>query len=351
MLESRAGEVSLAGLAPLLAAEIRYGLWAHTKAARPARWHPMWLRTLVKSCAAAGVSSLFDLDLDDTGWTPQPGHVVRIVRQMRHDLQAVYRSRSDTRDLGYIDPSYWGFRFPDRRRAFDLTAITQRWLRDLTWDYLADVFDGPGRPRTAAPIEQIRRSLVCLSAFLHDCEPRGRADLAALSEATAREFVADDTRRVTNHQPVRGVFNVDGSPSRATQTSCTLTVNGLRKVMRWALDTGVAEAIQLPRAFIVAIPSGGTVLHKNPRPFSDEMLRELSDPANIALLAAMDPHDVGLAWSAAVSAPNLSVRLAVTTQPTISIAHHPVRADGAGRSWEPVSTALQARTSLGWMTR
>ncbi len=300
VVESRPGDVSLAGLAPLLAAEIRYGLWAHTKATRPARWHAMWLRTLTKSCAAAGVGSLVDLDLDDTSWTPQPGHVVRIVRQMRHDLEAVYHSRSDTRDLGYIDPNYWGFRFPGRRGVFDLTVITQRWLRDLAWDYLADLFNnGPGRPRTAGPVEQIRRSLVCFSAFLLDREPQGGDDPASLTEATAREFVADYARRVTNHQPLRGVFNVDGSPSRATQTSYTLAVNGLRRVMRWALDTGVAEAIRLPRAFIVSIPRGGTVLHRNPRPFSDEVLREVSDPANIALLDAMDPHDVGLAdvWS------------------------------------------------------
>ena len=40
----------LGGLQPLLAAEIRYALWTHTKNAAPARWHPMWLRTLVKSC-------------------------------------------------------------------------------------------------------------------------------------------------------------------------------------------------------------------------------------------------------------------------------------------------------------
>jgi integrase len=108
-------------------------------------------------------------------------------------------------------------------------------------------------------------------------------------------IVADYARRVSDLQPVRGVFNVDGSPSPATQTSYKLAVNGLRRVLRRALDTGVAEAIRLPREFIVAIPSGGMVFHKNPRPFSDEVLRELSDPASIALLAAMDPHDVGLA--------------------------------------------------------
>jgi integrase len=299
VFESRSGEVSLADLAPLLAAEIRYGLWAHTKATRPARWHPMWLRTLVRSCAAAGVGSLLELDPDDSGWTPQPKHVNRIVRELRKDIEVVHRSRSDTRELGYIDPNYWGFRFPNRRSVFDLTAISQRWLRDITWDYLANVLDGPRRPRTAGTFEEIRRSVVCFSAFLTDCDPGLGASPATLTENTAREFVADFARRVTNHQPVRGVFNVDGSSSPAKQISYALSMNALRRVMRWALDTGTAAAIELPREFIVAVPTGGALSHKNPRPFSDAVLRALSDPANIALLDDLDPHDTGLAdiWS------------------------------------------------------
>jgi len=120
----------------------------------------MWLRTLVKSCARTGVTSVLELDPDDRAWTPQPDHVNRIVREMRKDIEAVHRTRADTRDLGYLDPSYWGYRFSGRRSAFDLTAISQRWLRDLTWDYLAEVLDGPRRPRTASMFEQIRRSLI-----------------------------------------------------------------------------------------------------------------------------------------------------------------------------------------------
>ena len=133
----------------MLEAEIRYGLWAHTKNAGPARWHPMWLRTLVKSCTDAGVTSMLQLDPENPGWTPQPASVNRIVREIRKDIEAVHGTRADTRDLGYLDPNYWGYRFPGRRSAFDLTPITQRWLRDLSWDYLANVLDGPRRPRSA----------------------------------------------------------------------------------------------------------------------------------------------------------------------------------------------------------
>ncbi len=48
------GVVALGHLPPLLEAEIRYRLWAHTKSAAPAKWPPMCLRTLVRSCLGGG---------------------------------------------------------------------------------------------------------------------------------------------------------------------------------------------------------------------------------------------------------------------------------------------------------
>jgi len=293
------GVVVLAGLSPLVAAEIRYGLWAHTQDGSPARWHPMWLRTLARSCAAAGVASVMELDPTDPSWTPQPAAVNRILRDMHRDVGALHHTRADTRALGRIDTNYWGFRFPDRRSAFDLTAISQCWLRDLTWDYLADVLDGPGRPRTQGPLEQVRRSLVCLSVYLHECDAYRGERPTTLGESTARHFVADFTRRVKNGHPVRGVFNVDGSPSPATITTYALAMNAVRRVLRWALQSGAAETARLPREFIVAFPSGGAVSTRNPRPFSDPVLTTLSDPGNIRLLQHRDPHDGGLAdiWS------------------------------------------------------
>lgn len=293
------GSVSLTGLPALLAAEIRYGLWAHTKDAAPARWHPMWLRTLARSCHAAGVDSLMDLDPRDSTWTPQPDAVNRIVKDMQTDVGAVHQTRWETRDLGRIDTNYWGFRFPDRRSPFDLAAISQRWLRDITWDYLADLLDGPGRPRTAGPLEQIRRALVCLSAYLRECDPFQGARPETLTGSMGKDFVADFTRRVAGHQPVRGIANRDGSTTAASPTTYALTMNAVRRVLRWALESGAAYTAMLPREFSVAIPFGGAPSSKNPRPFSDPVLATLSDPANIALLATRDPRDGGLAdiWS------------------------------------------------------
>jgi hypothetical protein len=164
------GIVSLAGLAPLLAAEIRYALWAHTLDPAPARWHPSLLRTLARSCRARGIGSLLELDPGDQAWT-QAGAVNRIVRAMRRDVDPVHRSREDTRERGYLDPNYWGFRFPERRSVFDLSQISQRWLRDLTWDHLAAVLDGPNPPRTAGSFETTRRAIVSFSDYLTERDP------------------------------------------------------------------------------------------------------------------------------------------------------------------------------------
>jgi integrase len=291
--------VFLQGLAPLVVAEIRYALWTHTRNSAPARWHPMWLRRLVKTCRERRVQSLLELDPNDRSWTPQPAAVNRIVREMLKDIQPIHRSRADTRELGYLDTNYWGVRFPDRRSAFDLTDIPQPWLRDLTWDFIASQLDSPSRPRTQGPFEATRRSIVSFGTYLTDCDPH-RGDLpSALSESTGKDFANDLRARVANGQPVRGVVNADGTPSIATATTYPLVMNALRRVMRWAMDCGAASAVGLGREFTVAIPAGGARSVANPRPFTDPVLRALTDPANIRLLAGMDPHDIGLAdiWS------------------------------------------------------
>ena len=59
-----------------------------------------------------------------------------------------------------------------------------------------------------------------LGTYLKDCTPHQGEQPGTLTVATARDFVADFRRRVTAGGPVRGMFNVDGSPSPATASTC-----------------------------------------------------------------------------------------------------------------------------------
>lgn len=86
--------------------------------------------------------------------------------------------------IGFIETEHFGIRFPARASHIDLTAISQRWLRDLLWDYTADLISSPRRPRTAAPIDGIRRACTELSAFLEVDATSGGHDPSALGWST-----------------------------------------------------------------------------------------------------------------------------------------------------------------------
>lgn len=290
-----AGRLSLIGLTPQAEAEIRYALHAHTLGEAPSLWFPGWLRTLVAQMVEDDIESVLDIDADDDGWVPQASHINRIVKAMKTDIEPVVVSRAETRALGYIDPLHWGFRFPGRRSRFDLIAIRQEWLRELAWDYLADLFDSPDCPRTAGPVETVRRSMVSLSAYLANYAPGEGEDAADLTERDAQGWAADYRRRVGNEEPQPGVFLADGTQPVATAMSRTLYFNAVRKVMRWALEHTEYQDRGLRREFLVAFPKGGGHTSRPGRPIDDGVYRKIVDPENLRLLAAKDPRDSGIA--------------------------------------------------------
>lgn len=302
---SRTGIVSLARLPALVAAEVRYALYANATSPRPIRWSPKWLRSLVAGLEEKGVASIMEVDTTrrapGTGkknrlqrWPKYTGVCDMVIAVMQGLCSPVHVTRVESRDLGYIDPLHWGFRLKERRSPFDLRGVTQSWLRTLTWDLIATIFDSPDRPRTAGPIDQLRRCSLTLSAFLEWTLPDGGADPGQLSEDIARAFVADQTRRARNGEPQLGLYRNDGEPSTATELSKSLTFNGLRRLMRYALDSGVADTIGLSRDFMLAFPEGKLQNPKRPRPLSDDVFEHLISPTNLKLLAATDPNNLGI---------------------------------------------------------
>lgn len=302
---SGTGIVSLSGLPPLAAAEIRYALYANATSPRPTKWDPRCLRALIEGLEEKCVASIMEIDVARRApgqgkkkhlnrWPRYSQVCDMMIAVMQGHCSPVHVTRAESRELGYIDTLHWGFRLKDRRSPFDLRAITQDWLRTLTWDLIAAIFDSTDRPRTATSLEQLRRCSVTLSAYLEWAAPDGGADTTQLTDDIGRSFVADLTRRAQNGEPQLGLYLADGQASTATELSKSLTFNGLRRLMRFAMESGAAEAIGLGRDFMLAFPEGKMRHSKRPRPLSDDVFEHLISPTNMKLLAARDPNDLGI---------------------------------------------------------
>ncbi|MET8181519.1 site-specific integrase [Streptomyces sp. NPDC005336] len=286
----RTGQVNLRGLRPLLRTEFQWGMHAH--GLQPTTvWQLTWVQSLADECQRRDVQSLAGLEAS----VFRRGYHQRMVQEMQEALRKVYFTPSDTRDGGYIETEHFGVRFPGRSSYVDLTCVSQRWLRDLLWDHIVDVLRSASCPRSAQPVDFVRRAGAELSAFLLAEAPGGGHDPTVLRAEYAHRFVADLRNRERLGLAFRGHARLDGRKSKVTEYSRRVVFNYGRALLRGALTTGSAERIGLDRAFIAAMPVGGPGTPRSRNPFPDEVARALADEANLQQLAdCYDPHDRGL---------------------------------------------------------
>ena len=284
------GQINLRGLQPLVRAEIQWTLCTHAGQDRNRKWEPRQLQQLACHCRDRGLHSLAGLDPADI-----PSCYAGIVRVMLHLLRLIYFTPADTREAGFIETGHFGVRFPGRASHIDLTGVTQRWLRDLLWDHLAERMRSADPPRSGAGADNLRRACLELSAFLAADAPGGGHDPAALRVGHAQRFAAGQQDRARHGLPSPGVKGPGGTPSTITASTCSLVLNGVRRILRDAMDSGVAETLGLGRQFITAIPATRHQRSRARRPFPDEVARALADEANLARFAACyDPEDQGM---------------------------------------------------------
>ena len=140
---SSRGEVSLAHLPDRLQHEIRYAIYRHAKTAERTHWRPVDIQKVVDALAEARIQSLSERSSRRTATRSKPATGERRV-WLR--LPAAARSLSvnsaTAKAEGWFDPVIVGCRtFPHtgarRRKVWDLTKVSQRWLRDLLWEHLA----------------------------------------------------------------------------------------------------------------------------------------------------------------------------------------------------------------------
>jgi hypothetical protein len=193
----RPGTVNLRGLAPLAKAEIQWGLHAHAQAAEHAEWSLSWVQAIANACR--GLDCLADLDTSPFDHTVRNAH-----SEMLAALQLVYLTPAETRDVGYLEFGHFRAGFTSRRGRFDLTAVSQRWLRDLLWDYTAAQLRSPQAPRSRGAYHNARQACLALSGFLEARAPGGGHQPDLLSEEHAHAFAADLRHRAGNGLPGPG---------------------------------------------------------------------------------------------------------------------------------------------------
>ncbi|GAA3891740.1 tyrosine-type recombinase/integrase [Streptomyces sedi] len=282
-------QLNLRGLRPLAQKEIQWGLFTHTQRSRPARWDVIALRMVVNACRGTDATSIIDLDVSSLSKT-----ATGITKEILHELRLIYFTREETKEAGFIETRHFGITLDQRLGHISLTGISQRWLRGIAWDYFAEILSSPRCP-SAHKLDQIRRAMTELSAFLEADAPGGGHDPAVLTKEHADRFVADQRHRERHGLPSLAMVRSDGKPSIVTTGTRSVVFNHTRKILRKAMDDGATNALGLAREFVVALPNAGaTAYPKRRRPFADEVARALADERNLAELTRVhDPDDEG----------------------------------------------------------
>jgi integrase len=292
----RPDRVNLRGLNPLVRAEIQWGLHACTR--RPqGRWNPVCWQGLASFARAHGYASLAEVPASDEGAVREAAGLkaVYILRAVAGCLQPLYVTPEDTREAGYILAGHFGQELTHRTGRTDLSGISQRWLRDLAWDHLAEVLRSPRCPRSGHAFDSMRRSCLELSAFLELRAPGGGHDPRRLAAENMHQFTADQRQRERDGTASLAVLGHGGRPSTVTENSRQQVLSAVRRLLRWAAETGDAVRLGLDRGFIAAAPAQGAATARARPPFTDGVARALADEANLDKLARdHDPCDRGM---------------------------------------------------------
>ena len=295
----RPGQVNLVGLHPLLRAEIQWGMCWNAR-----RQHGKWalapLQRMADYGRGCGLRSLTSLDPGDPGLLKAAGREgASIAATVTGGLRPLYVTPGETRKAGYMLTEHFGRKLSGRSGRIDLDRISQRWLRDLVWDHLAEVLQSPSCPRSGGTFDHTRRAGLELSAFLELSAPGGGHDPRVLTAGHMHQFTADQRQRELDGQTSLGARGVHGKPSIVTAHTRQAVFHRTRRLLRWALESGEASRLGLDRGFITAMPAAGRTIQRTRAPFTDEVARALADKASLQALARdHDPFDRGLrdAW-------------------------------------------------------
>ena len=246
----RHGLINLRGLRPLIKAEIQWGLHQHAQIKKRGVWQLSFIQRAADLCRATGMASLAEFAGIGEGYDRR----IRLVfAEIADGLRCIYFTPADAKEAGYLETSHFGRRFPRTRSYFSLTDVSQRWLRDLLWDHLAEVLRSPHCPRSRLPFDYTRRAARA-ERLPGDRRPRRRSRPPGAAgrarAAVRRRPAAPGARRpdIAGRGPRRreAVLHRD--------VTIQAVFNYGRRLLFWALETGDAGQLGLDRGFITALP-------------------------------------------------------------------------------------------------
>ena len=289
------GRLSLAHLPPGLQREIRYALHRHAKTARRTQWRPSVLQAVVDVLADAGVQSLSDPRVEEL----IAGERGSAERRIWLDLPFAARSLAVTEEMaraaGWFDPVIVGAAPFDgtnndenRRKIWDLTGVSQRWLRDLLWDHLRDgALKSKGKRPISTTVHQRIAGVVLLSHALRQNRDDGGEDPALLGRADAKAVKDTWDLWYREQIPLPGVAAQNGATQPSTLTDGTryTHMNNIKVVLRRSREQGRTPPSM--DAFILSLPEyPPPERNPRPRPISYGDYQLLVNPDSIAGLAS-----------------------------------------------------------------
>ncbi len=294
------GLVTLNRLPYRLQCEIRYAIHRHSNTVRRGHWRPRHLQMIVEVLAAAGVETLNDPMLA----AQAPAYKTLEIRRIWTDLPIAARSltvtKQDAKDAGWFDPVIVGAApFQDaqsgasRRKVWDLTGISQRWLRDLLWDHFEHLATETKRP-AVGNVRQRIRDVRLLSKALRQLRADEGENPELLDASDARAF--KELWDLWHREQVPVVENNASTPPVLRPLSDLLHrtyPNGMRIVLMFGRQRGLRGPSD---SFVLAFPRYVSPQEKpKPRPISDDDFRLLISEESLEMLDAADSNNVGLA--------------------------------------------------------
>ncbi len=296
------GYVSLVDLPMRLQSEIRYAIHRHASTPRRSHWRPRNLQGVVDVLADIGVETLNDPVVAEHASSCKAGEIKRIWLDLPIAARSLSVTRREAKDAGWFDPAIVGATpFQDsqgganRRKVWDLTDVSQRWLRDLLWDhieYLALEVNGK-RPSVGTIYQRIQGTRLLSKALRQLRDDQGN-DYKLLEASDARAF--KELWDLWYREQIPVIERAVTAPPTLSPITVALRT-AFTNSMRHVLDFGRQRDILAPTidSFVLAFPNYPRPRNKPlPRPISDQDFQLLVSDDALARLDAADTKDVGM---------------------------------------------------------